>query len=145
MTVTDAIELLQRAFRQDDFVVVHRCIEGSDDVQGYVVGIGARWVLLNVASDDVFLNGYAALRLDDVVGVEGGGHGHLLPRGLKALGEHPVVPRDVPLDGPAELSRALAARFGMLTIHLELDDPEVCHIGRLRCVSTGVRHLGFGF
>lgn len=133
--MTDVIEVLQRAFRQGDFVVVHRSIEGSDEVQGYVVGIGARWVLLDVASDDVFLNGYAALRLDDAVTVEGSEHGHFSPRGLEALGEHPVVPGDVPPDGAAELSQALAARFALLTLHLELDDPEVCHIGRLVAAS----------
>lgn len=133
--MTDPTELLQRAFLQGDFVVVCRSIEGSDDVRGYVVGIGTGWVLLHSAADDVFLNGYAALRLSDVVAVEGSERDWFMPRGLEALGEHPVVPGDIPLDGTAKLSQALAARFELLTLYRESDDPDVCHIGRLVAAS----------
>jgi hypothetical protein len=133
--VTNPSEVLHRAFLERAFVVIHRSIEGSEEVAGYVVGIGARWVMLHLASNDVFLTGYAALRLDDVATVEGTNHGHFLPRGLAALNEHPVVPENIHLDWATEHSQALAARFGLLTVHLEFDDPEVCHIGRLMGAS----------
>jgi hypothetical protein len=45
----------------EELVRVRRTIRKADHLNGFVVGIGERWVLLNVFDPDMFLDGYAAL------------------------------------------------------------------------------------
>ncbi len=47
-------------------VRVERSIRRSDKINGFVMGIGRKWVVLAVRHHLIILDGYVAVRLDDI-------------------------------------------------------------------------------
>jgi hypothetical protein len=122
---------LDKAAQEQALVRVSRSIRRSDKLDGFVVGIGQAWVLLALLDHNIYLNGYAALRLSDVSKVERrGGPDSFMGRALAARGEWPPVGVDVDLDSVGELIRTAAEVAPLVTLHIEEDDPTVCFIGR---------------
>jgi hypothetical protein len=60
---------LQRARERQLLVRVRRWIPGSDRLEGFVVGVGARWVLLQRLSDQITFDGWQLVRCKDVQAV----------------------------------------------------------------------------
>jgi len=124
----------------EELVRVHRTIHRADRVDGFVVGIGERWVLLNVFDPDMFLDGYAALRLGDIKRVERRGGPDSFPlRALRHFGQFPSVPDGVDLDTIEGPLASLGTKYPLLIIHVEQLDPRICYVGKL--VSTSKRSL----
>jgi hypothetical protein len=134
---------LETAVREQTLVRVSRTIRRNDKLDGFVVGIGQAWVLLAVLDANIYLNGYAALRLGDVSKVKRrGGPDTFVGRALAARGEWPPVAADVDLDSVADLVRTASDVAPLVTLHVEEDDPDVCFIGRpLRFTSRSVHLL----
>lgn len=108
-----------------------RSIKRSDKIDGFVVAVGRRWVLLAVLDDLIILNGFVAVRCDDVARVQRrGGPESFVGRALASGGQWPPAPTEVELDAPAGLLQTAAAKWPLLTLHFELDDPTVCYVGR---------------
>ena len=61
---------LEAAAGDQPLIRVSRGIRRSDEIDGFVVGLGQAWVLLAVLDPTIDLNGYVALRLADVSKVE---------------------------------------------------------------------------
>ena len=61
---------LHAAEEDRTLVRLHRTIRRSDDIEGFVVGVGDKWVLLALLDDLLILNGYVGVRLDDVEKVQ---------------------------------------------------------------------------
>jgi hypothetical protein len=122
---------LETAAREQARLRLSRSIRGSDKVDGFVVGLGQAWVLVAVLDPNMYLNGFAALRLADVKRVERrGGPDSFAGKALAARGEWPPHGADVNLDDLAELIRSAAAVAPLVTLHIEAADPDVCFIGR---------------
>ncbi|WP_188188399.1 hypothetical protein [Nonomuraea sp. SYSU D8015] len=122
-------------------VRVTRSIAGADQLDGYVVGIGGKWVLLHTVSDDVRLDGYSAVRLGDIddatrSGWKGSAMTH---RALTLRGERFRPLTDVDLDSTAGLIRTLTSSFPLLAVFVEKIDPHVCSIGRARGITRKKR------
>ena len=135
---------LQTAAREQALVRVVRTIRDSDDLDGFVVGLGEAWLLLALFAHDVHLDGHVAVRLADVSEVEvRGGPDTFVGRALAARGESPPDAVDVDLDGVRELIRTVADVTPLVTLHVEETDPTVCFIGRpVRLASRSVHLLG---
>ncbi|RBY80594.1 hypothetical protein DQ238_08435 [Geodermatophilus sp. TF02-6] len=135
---------LDEAAQEQALVRVSWSIRRSDELDGFVVGLGQAWVLLAELDHDIHLNGYAALRLGGVSRVERcGGSDTFVGRALAARGEWPPVGVDVDLDGVAELVRTAAEVASLVTLHAEEDDPTVCFVGRpVRFTTRSVHLLG---
>jgi hypothetical protein len=133
---------LETAVRDQMLVRVSRTIRRGK-LDGFVVGIGQAWVLLAVLDPNIYLNGYAALRLGDVSKVkQRGGPDTFVSRALAARGEWPPVAVDVDLDSVADLVRTASDVAPLITLHVEEDDPDVCFIGRpVRFTSRSVHLL----
>jgi hypothetical protein len=124
----DVKDRLLRALDRTELVYVHRKIRKADVVDGYVLAVGAKWVLmatLGIGS----LNGFTAVKLKDIVRVKRGRTAKFWRRLLELQGEWPpAVPEpEVALDGIHGLLES--APLPLVTIHIEREDPEVCFIG----------------
>jgi hypothetical protein len=133
---------LEIALKKKSLIRVSRTIRRSDKIEGFVVGIGQTWVLLADLDPRVHLNGYVALRVDDVLKVQRrGGPDTFVGRTLSARGEWPPVSVDVDLDTVAALVRTAAEVAPLVTLHIEEEDPTVCFIGHPMRISRKAVHL----
>jgi hypothetical protein len=130
MSNMDVQDRLLRAMGKREPVRVSRNIRKTGDVGGYVLAVGTEWVLVALLQD-VALNGFVALRLNDVTGVKRGYAPKFYRRALELHGEWPPValPGDIMLDGIRELVESAAGTYPLVTIHIEREDPGVCFIG----------------
>lgn len=126
----DAQDRLLRAMGKREPVRVRRNIRKTGYVEGYVVAVGAEWVLVALLQDVAF-NGFVALRLNDVTGAKRAHAPKFYRRALELHGEWPPAapPGDIMLDGIRELVESAAGTHLLVTIHIEREDPEVCFIG----------------
>src|SRR4051794_37375811 len=60
---------LSRAQQEQLLVTVRRWIPDADRLEGFVVGIGQKWVLLQRLSDRIAFDGWQLLRLKDIQAV----------------------------------------------------------------------------
>jgi hypothetical protein len=133
---------LEKALRKQSQIRVARSIPRSDQIDGFVVGIGRTWVLLANLDHRIHLDGYVALRIGDVSKVDRrGGPDTFVGRALAARGEWPPVSVDVDLDDTAGLIRTAAGVAPLVTLHIEEEDPTVCFIGRPERISRRSVHL----
>lgn len=109
-------------------VRIRRNIRETDVLDGYVMAIGAKWVLLTVLKD-VSLDGFTAVRLKDIKKVGRGHAPKFWRRALELQGEWPPArpSMEVSLDG----IRKLFASTGdaLVAFHIEREDPHVCFVG----------------
>jgi hypothetical protein len=127
----DARRELEEAAKTQAHVRLSRSIRHGDKVDGFVVGLGSQWVLLAKLDLNMYLDGYAALRLSDVAKVKRrGGPGTFVGRALAARGQWPPVGVDVSLDSVTDLIADAAELAPLVTLYIEEEDPDVCFIGR---------------
>ncbi|MFI6732059.1 hypothetical protein ACIBI9_03930 [Nonomuraea sp. NPDC050451] len=132
---------LTRARDSGKPVRVSRDIDGADQLDAYVVGVGRKWVLLHTVSDEYRLEGYSAVRLRDIAHAtrsswKGATVAH---RALALRGERPRPLADADLDSTKGLIETLTTAFPLMAVHVERIDPHVCHIGRVRGIGRGKR------
>lgn len=114
--------------------------QNSFNEYGYPVGIGEEWALFHVIEPDVMtLNGYMAVRVDDLEKVEP--DTDFLMRALAALGEKPLVQPEISLNDLSSLLQSANARFPLVNIHLEDSRPGECYVGRVARVGKNRAHL----
>lgn len=126
---------LQEAMAEGRCGELHRSIEGTESLRGYIAGAGARWVLLQAVSDHIFMNGFIAVRVEDVAEFEPL-PSDFVERALAAFGEERQDPTGIDLDTDEALVRTLGGAFGLVAVHVERDDPDVCFIGLPRTITT---------
>jgi hypothetical protein len=135
-------EKLERFTAGRELVQITRRLKGADRLEGFLVGRGERWVLLHLVTPHGFsLDGYVALRAVDIKSCKpwGAKNGSFPSRCLQYFGEIPVVPQGIDLSRTHRLIVSAAARWPLLTLFVEADDPEVCFVGQP--VSVSSRHL----
>jgi len=126
------------AARADSLLVrVHRDDEDMDWLEGYVVGLGRRWLLLARVSNDIWLTGWSAVRLRDVSVVEPRANARFTIEALRRRNQWPLlpVPVDMDLDSRRGLLRSLVDSEQVVALHPEPRDPDVCFVGVVRGVS----------
>ena len=106
--------------------------------EGFVVGVADDLVLVHVVDHAVVLDGFRALRLADVTAVDAGFESvTFVEAALRLRGERPRRPAAIRLTTIRALIESAGARFPLITLHQEREDPDVCWIGRV----TGVDDL----
>jgi hypothetical protein len=104
----------------------------SDELDGFVLGVGRTWVLLAALSDTVALDGYIVIPLADVEDVDD--RGDKMPFVQRALTLQrswpPVNPRVlIDLGDTAALMKGIAATAPVITVFTERLDDDVCYVG----------------
>ncbi|MFC8732859.1 hypothetical protein ACFT5B_10400 [Luteimicrobium sp. NPDC057192] len=134
---------LERARDERLVVGARRWIRGADYLEGFVVGIGKRWVALAKLDSRVSFDGWTLLRLKDIQAVT------LEPdpdcftvKALRARSEWPPPSADVELDDLRGAATAAAAVAPTTSVFVEFDRPDICYIGSLVSVDDkGLRLL----
>ena len=120
---------LQRVADECAFVRVIRRGRRLDKLNGVVTSVGRKWMSMTIDYDAGF-NGFAVLRVRDVVKVETQSGQAFMRGAWTAEGNWPVpCLEDVDLDRTRDVLRSLGRQFPLLTVHYEHDDPDACMIG----------------
>lgn len=137
MKKTDVLAQLRQAMAAKVLVRLGRKLENGH-AMGYVVNLSEQWVVLLLVSDDIVYAGFQVFRCRDIVEIEA-------PHRYADFCEAALRlrklrrPRTPALDlssTEALIRTAGAARFALITLHREIADPEVCHIGRMAGVTS---------
>jgi hypothetical protein len=125
---------LSRAQRGVELVQIRRGISGADLIEGYVLDVGARWVLLGEIDDGIRTDGVVAIRIKDIRGVKSRENANFVRRALELQGEWPPRAPDPPIDlsDRRAVITSFAQIFPVLALHIERRDPDVCFIGVFR-------------
>jgi hypothetical protein len=116
----------------------------DDKLEAYVLDIGAAWVLVALLDgESVRLESFTALRLHDIDEVETAGGDRFVRRALELQGQWPPEgpPVAIALDDAAAIVRSGAGICPLVTIHPELDDPDICFIGVAHGSADGMLEL----
>ena len=130
------LAVLAEAAGTDTVVRLGRAPLDEHGLDGFVVGLGERLVLLHVVDGNTAApNGYAAVRLKDVK--RAGRDETFVCRALRLLGHAPVVPLDADLSSgwPALLAWA-DAHYPLVMLECEQREPGCAFIGRVRDVDA---------
>jgi hypothetical protein len=104
----------------------------TNDFQGFVVGLGPSLVLVHLADDRAYLDGYAALPVADIFDAwTVDASTTVTERALRLAGEHPQPLPELDLTSIRSVLEYANANFPLVTVHLERDIPDVCFIGRI--------------
>jgi hypothetical protein len=121
-----------------DLVRIHRTVERGF-AEGYVVDVGAEWFALSLVADLIIFNGFQVFRLREVSSVEvPAPHAGFVERVLRIRRQtRPPDPR-IDLTDIATVLKTASASYPLITVHREVVDPEVCHIGSVARIADGM-------
>jgi len=123
---------LAAALESESLVSVACSAKPDSAHNGFVVGLGAGWVLLHWLDPSIRLNGYIALPLDDVdeVTVLTADDSVAVPA-LELRGIGPVPVPQIALDELPSLLASIDRGYPLVTIHREWREPDVFVVGRV--------------
>lgn len=107
--------------------------KGSDNIDAYVEVVGRRWTLLRAVDDNVYWGGFEFVRTKHVTKVKARS-AELAEYSARATATWPDKPQLPSLQPDARTEDVLQAAqdsSALVTIHIELEDPGVCFIGKL--------------
>jgi hypothetical protein len=135
---------LQAALDRRDVVRIRRTIRRAEAIDGVIVGLSSRWVLVHELWDGVRLNGYRAVRVEDVrsVVVRGDQEGFTW-RALRHYGEIPAMPDGVDLATTRTLIDTASKLFPLVVVGLDLEDPTIVWIGSPTRTTSRTLHLRY--
>lgn len=127
---------LERAQQDRLLVRIRRWIPESSSVEGFVVGVGRRWVVLAQLSDRIALDGWSLLRLKDIQAVKVNPDSDSFPaQVLRRRSQWPPVSPPVDLDDTVAVITTAPAVAPLLAVHEEFSRPDICWIGKVRSVN----------
>jgi hypothetical protein len=138
MSREEVIKEIARAKRHTKMVVCTRkCLEdaGCYD-RGYVVDANDHFVLMHLVTDDIRLEGYVALRLDDITEVKSEFDNHrFIEKALQLRKMAPQRPVLVDLNSMETILASVDEHFSLMVVHREAVDQSECHIGSLESIA----------
>ncbi len=138
MSREDVIKEIAKAKRHVKMVICNRkCLEdaGCYD-RGYVVDANEKHVLLHLVTDDIRLEGYVVLRLDDITEVKTDFDNlRFIEKALQLRRMVPERPALVDLNSMETILGSVDEHFSLMVIHREAVDQTECHIGSLEGIA----------
>jgi hypothetical protein len=103
--------------------------------RGYVIGLGTRWALIQIVSDDLTDDGFLATSLEMLAEIEVVDPDEsFFPRFMEM---HPLAarPPNVDLDDTRDLLQSAQRQFPLVNIETEQVHPGSCYIGRITALD----------
>ncbi|MDJ0461926.1 hypothetical protein [Streptomyces sp. H27-C3] len=124
--------LLRDAADEHRRVRVHRSLPGADSVEGFVVAAKGSWTLI-AECQNVQLDGFVAIRTDDIVRIDHRGRQDVTARWLRGNGPWPPpAPRGrISLKDARALAESAAGHYGLIGVYEEDGNPDSLYIGAL--------------
>jgi hypothetical protein len=130
-------ERLEEAAAERSLVRVATKPEVDAPDEGFVVGLSADWLLLHVVSNQVELNGYLALRREDVVSVDRDVE-PFVERAFELRGDAPEPLVDVALVDARAILTSAQREFPLVSVDLARRSPGTRFIGRVHEIDDDV-------
>ncbi len=103
-----------------------------DPLTGYVVDLSSEFVAIHVRNNDIILDGYSILRVEDITLVEDKPkHGGFYTEALKLRGYTPKRPVGICLNSIASILESVNKHYPLVTVHREKIRNDECTIGRI--------------
>jgi len=126
---------LEHALHTGTLIRLERELE-SGYASGYVIAVGTRWVHLAIVSDDILPAGYQAFRTDDIsVFHDPAPHADFVEAALLLRSVRKPAPLKIDMTDAGSILATAHQAFDIVTIHREIDDPEICHIGQVHSLN----------
>jgi hypothetical protein len=124
------VPTLRRMKEEHQAIRMVRSIPGSDRLDGYVVGLGRRWLLL-ARLPDVRIDGYVAVRIRDIQRMQVAPCNEVSSKLLRATEIWPPAGPTTPigLDHTSELIQTAYANAGLVIVQVEYVNPDIAFIG----------------
>ena len=125
MSTDDTSELRDRlvlAQEEQEHVLLRRDeLAEAEQLDGYVLAVGSDWLLLQSLDQSLFLDGWTALRVEDVTAGSPRRSQDFVRRALELQGQWPprLPSTEVVLDDVASVVRSMAAVHPLLSLHIE--------------------------
>jgi hypothetical protein len=133
---------LSRAQQEQLLVTIRRWIPDADRLEGFVVGIGRKWVVLQRLSDQIAFDGWQLIRLKDIQAVSINPNPDCFEvRALKARSVWPPSAPALALDDVVGAAGSAYAATGMVSVFDEFDRPDACWIGNVVSLDESKLHL----
>lgn len=127
-----ARETLAAALESESLVSVASSAEPDVTYRGFVVGLGASWVLLHWLDSSVRLDGYVALPLEEVEEVDVlTADDSVAVAALELRGVRPVALSEVALDGLPSLLASIDRSYPLVSVHRARASPDMFVAGRV--------------
>ncbi|MEM9480460.1 MAG: hypothetical protein AAGA58_12475 [Verrucomicrobiota bacterium] len=128
--------MIQKAFESGNLVRIDRANLEAGSSVGYLVGHSDELVMLQLVDSEIRFNGFQILRVEDITTFEcPAPHQDFIENAmnLRKL-EKPTAP-DLDLTNLGMAFATLKRNAPLVTVYLELDEPDACYIGRVDTVS----------
>jgi hypothetical protein len=133
---------LSRAQQNQLLETVRRWIPDADRLEGFVVGIGQKWVALQRLSDRIAFDGWQLIRVKDIQAVSVDPDPDCFEvKALKARSLWPPSAPDLALDDVVSAVDSASGPTAMVSVFDEFDRPEVCWIGEVTSLGDSKLHL----
>lgn len=133
---------LRRAHERQLPVRIRRWFPDASPIEGFVVGVGKRWVAVALLPEGEEHDGYDLVRLEDIhkVRVEKDPEA-IRARVLIARGQWPLPPPSVRLGNIKAVIRDVGSEGALFSVHVERHRPDAMWVGALRKIAGGQLHL----
>lgn len=122
---------LELAQQSQTLIRLERSLE-QGFANGYVIATGSKWVLVAIVSDAILPAGYKAFRLTDIsVFRDPAPHASFVEAALRLRSVRRPKPSKIDITNAQSILTTAHQEFELVTIHREIADPGVCHIGQL--------------
>lgn len=133
-------KVLERMMEREHFVTLDRKPLDPFDVEGFVVGVSDRLVLVHVVhGNSLEFNGYTAVRVKDLQSVTT--TRTFIPRALKLLDRRPIPPTGIDLTNWSTLLATAAAHFPLVWLEMDWQRPGRGYVGRFEKLTRRAVHL----
>lgn len=136
--------LARLEYAEQKMLLVHirRWIPDADRLEGFVVGVGKKWVALQCLSDRVEFDGWQLLRVKDIQAVSVDPDPNCFEvKALKARSLWPPTAPELNLDDVVDVLSAVTAVAPMISVFDEFDRSDVCWIGAVRALDESKLRL----
>ena len=117
---------------------MRRWFRDSDKVEGFVTGVGKKWVAIIPLSDGKEPDGYEFVRIRDIKKVRVNSDPEFIAvRVLRARGQWPLTAPAFDLNTTAAVLADAADAGPLLSLHVERYRPDALWVGGLRSVADG--------
>jgi hypothetical protein len=140
MTRDKIVGRLRRAQRDQRLVRIERRGLFGHSLDGYVLQVTDRWVVIEELEDAVYFDGFGAVRVKDITSVKWNRDAAYVERALAVIGR-PARSLAIPEDAKTrDVIEAAASSAPLIGVHSEQHESEPMWIGRLE----GTRKKRFG-
>lgn len=123
---------LRRVVGKEVIVSLWRENIDSYEIIGYVVDLSSEFVVIHVQNNEILLDGYAILRIQDITFVENKPkHREFYTEALKLRGYTPKRPDGICLNSIASILESVNKHYPLVTVYREEISTDACSIGRL--------------